>query len=226
VTLKQKRYFWIFVWLLILAAGPITVLKKTPIANLTFQNVPLLINFFQRITALLAFSMLFIQIILGSFMTGWTQKLGGKVFNFHLTQGAVTYALVLAHPILFVLYNFKIKGIFDPFYVFTEVCLYCRNLTEFWYTLGRVSFWLISMAVLAAILRNEPWWRKNWRKFHILNYFAFFLIAIQAWFVGTDTKTPPFAWVYWLAVFAVAFSIFFKLLYPYVAKYLSTKDHS
>ncbi|MCH7730508.1 hypothetical protein IID21_03155 [Patescibacteria group bacterium] len=216
--MKQKRLFFLILWLLILVPGPITVLKITPIARLTFEDVPLLLNFLLRIAGLLAFSMLFVQLILGAFMTRFTQKLGGWAFKFHVTHGAFLYSLILAHPILFVLFNFKAKGVLDPFYVFTQFCVICSERQEIWYTFGRISFWLISMAVLAAILRKESWWRVHWRKFHLLNYVAFFLVAIHAWFSGTDVWVSPFVLVYWLSVGGVSATVIYKL-YPFAKKY-------
>lgn len=215
--LKQKRFFWVFVWLLILALGPITVLKITPI-SLVLRTPSVVVPFLQRITGLLAFSLLFVQIILGAFMNRWTEKLGGWVFNFHQAQGAIVYSLILAHPLLFVLFNFKLKGVLDPFYVFTDFCLLCPKPIELWYTFGRVSFWLISVAILAVILKNEPWWRTNWRKFHILNYVAFLLAATHSFFVGTDTKNIPFSYFYWFALATVVFSLIYKFVYLRIKK--------
>jgi DMSO/TMAO reductase YedYZ heme-binding membrane subunit len=133
---------------------------------------PAFINLLQRITGLLVFVLLSVQILLGAFMGKWREKLG-----------VIIFLLMLTHLLLFVLLNFKLKGVIDPFYVFTDFCLMCPKLTEFYYTLGRVSFWLMSLTVLAAVLRNEPWWRKNWRKFHRLNYVVFLLMAAYLFFV-------------------------------------------
>jgi len=211
---KQKKASFFLIWLLILVLGPISVLKNTPFSKLTFQDFPLLINFLQRMAALLIFSLLFVQIILGAWMQKWIEKFGGWIFRFHATQGAIAYSLILAHPLLFFLYNFKIKGVPDPFYVFTDFCLLCPKPIELYYTFGRVAFWFLSLAVIAAILRAEVWWRKNWRKFHILNYSTFFLIAVHAWFTGTDIKTPPFLWLFWVAISIVTLSIFYKFIQP------------
>lgn len=216
--MRQKRALFLLIWLLILVSGPITVLKTTPFTRLTFEDIPLLLNFILRIIGLLAFSMLFVQLILGAFMTRFTQKLGGWAFKFHVTHGALLYSFILAHPLLFVLFNFKTKGVLDPFYVFTQFCAICPEPTELFYTFGRVSFWLVSLAVLAAILRREPWWRRHWRKFHNLNYVVFFLVAIHAWFSGTDVWVFPFVLVYWLSVGGVSATVIYKL-YPLVKKY-------
>jgi predicted ferric reductase len=219
----MKKIIFYLIWLLVISIGPLTVLKVTPLSY-ALTTPTLTINFFQRIVGLLAFSMLFWQIILGTFMQRLTEKLGGWIFKFHVLEGAVAYTLVLLHPLLFVLFNFKTKGIFDPFYVFTDVCVLCANKLEFLYTLGRVGFWLITLAVVAAELRTQPWLRIHWRKFHIFNYFAFLLVAVHARGVGTDVRFVPFVWFYWIAVIAVVLTIFYKFLYPKISKLLPSQQ--
>ena len=215
----MKKFLFYFIWLLVLSIGPITILKVTPL-DFALSTPVLTINFIQRIVALLAFSMLFWQIILGSFMDKWIEKLGGWVFKFHVLEGAVIYSLVLPHPLLFVLLRFKSLGILDPFYVFTDVCVICANKTEFLYTFGRVGFWLITLAVLAAKLRTQPWLRVHWRKFHILNYLAFIFISIHSRFTGTDTLTPPFVWFWWIATIVIIGIVIYKLLALYRPRFL------
>lgn len=213
----MKNFLFYAVWLLILSIGPITILKVTPL-EIALSTPVLTINFFQRIIGFLGFSLLFWQIIIGAFMHRWTEKLGAWIFKFHVLEGVVVYSLVLLHPLLFVLFNFKTKGMIDPFYVFTDVCVLCANKIEFLYTFGRVGFWLITLAVVAAKLRTQPWLRIHWRKLHILNYFAFLLIAVHARGVGIDSRVTPFVWFYWVAVIAVVLTIFYKFLYPKISK--------
>lgn len=215
--MRRGRIIFLLTWFLLLLPGPITALKITPLASIS-NNQILLSNFFQRVAALLAFSMLFVQLILGAFMVRFTEKLGGWAFRFHVLHGAFLYVLIVAHPLLFVLLNFKAKGIIDPFYVFTQFCVLCSSRQEFWYTFGRLSFWLITLAVVAAKLRKQPWWSVHWRKFHILNYITFFLISIHSWFSGTDIMQPPFVIVYFLALFIVSATVIYKL-YPLAKKY-------
>ena len=212
--MKLKLSLFI-VWLVILLSGPLTIFKTIKDFDIT-QNIPLLINILQRTVGLLVFSLLFMQIILGAFMQKWKEKLGVWVLKFHIIQGVIVYMLVLAHPLLFVIYNFKTRGLINPFYVFTDFCLLCPTPIELYYTFGRIAFWLISLAILAAILRSEVWWRKNWRKFHMLNYFVFFLIAIHAWFSGTDIINTSFVYIYWFGITTVIYTIFRKYVLPII----------
>lgn len=206
----MKKKLLILTWLLILLSGPIVILTKIPFFVVT-KDVALLINLLQRITALIAFSALFTQIIIGSYISKLSKIFGSWIKKFHIFQGIVSYAFVLAHPLLFVIFNFKTRGTIDPFYVFTDFCLLCPRPFELYFSFGRIAFWLISLAILAAVIKSEAWWRENWRKFHILNYFAFFLIAVHAWFSGTDIASTSFIYIYWFAIATVVFSLLSKL---------------
>ena len=211
MTLKQKRIFWFFVWILILASGPVSVLRNTPL-SLAFGGSLILINIFQRLTGLLAFSLLFAQIMLGSFMGKWVQILGARAFKFHVTEGLVTYGFILVHPLMQVLIDFELRGVLGAFMTFLPG-------RDIFLNLGKISLLLLTVGVFAAYFRTKPFFRRHWLKFHILNYVAFSLIAVHSWYLGTDIKTPPFVWVYWTAVFAVSFSVIYRLALPFVKKY-------
>lgn len=206
----RNKIIYFIVWIFVLLIGPFTVIKNTPISLLS-SSQSVLINFLQRIVGLTLFSLITWQIILGSFMDRWIQKLGGWVFKFHVTEGVFIYSLVILHPLLFVLFNFKVTGKLDPFYVFTDICVLCPKPIEYLYTLGRFSFWLVNVTVFAALFRTHPLLRTHWRKFHILNYAVFFLVAIHSYFVGTDTHTAPFSYLYWLSVGIISLIVTYKI---------------
>src|SRR6266478_7833880 len=78
-----KKIIFFIIWTFFISLGPITVIKSTNWAVVA-GNHSLLINIFQRIFGLLAFTMLFSQVVLGSFMTKLTDKLGGWIYTFHV----------------------------------------------------------------------------------------------------------------------------------------------
>ena len=213
----MNKLFFYLIWLVIVLIGPYTILSNTPL-SLAVKDQTVFINLFQRLFGLLAFSLIFVQVILGSFMTRLTQKLGGWIYKFHITEGIFTYFFVLAHPFLFVLLNYKLTGKPDPFYVYTDICLICKPHIEYFYTFGRVAFWFLAIAVGAASARPHPWLRLHWLKFHILNFLAFYLIALHSYFVGSDVRSEPFIWFYWTAVAGVTGIIVYKGLVPLLAK--------
>jgi len=170
-----------------------------------------MMNLVQRIFALTAFVLLFWQIMLGAYMQKWTEKLGGWVFKFHITNGVFIYLLVVLHPVFFMLSNYFYGRGFDPFYVFTQVCVLCKP-PELYYSLGRISFWLINIAVFAGLFRTAtPYMRANWRKFHVINYLVFLLVGIHGFFNGTDFRIKPFFTFAIIAYLIVVYTIIRKL---------------
>ena len=184
------------VWVLVLLIGPITLLVNFPFDSLFKQEV-LTINFFQRLAGLLLFSLIFVQVVLGSQMGKLIEKLTGKVFRFHIVEGITTYVLMIAHPILGYLNGVSLIPIFT------------RN--ELLYNMGRLAFALFTIAVFAGLFRSEPFIIRHWKKLHILNYAAFYLIAIHSYYVGSDVRSFPFIILWWVAVTAVSIIVILKL---------------
>ena len=208
---KFKILFWV-IWLVLLALVPITIFRNQPI-NSVLLMPSVLSHFIQRLLGLTAFVLLFWQVLLGSNMEWFTNRVGGWVFRFHIVEGVVIYTLVFLHPVMFLVFNyFQGKG-FDPFYVFTQICVLCPNRLELYYTLGRVSFWLLTIAVFAGLFRAAtPFMRANWRKFHVLNYLVFLIIGIHGLSIGTDFMTEPFFGFAIVAYLVVLYIVIIKKL--------------
>ncbi len=171
------------------------------------------ISLFLRLTGLYAFVLIFIQIMLGAFMDFARRIFGPRILNFHMTQGLVAYGLILAHPTLFLL-NTVLAGVPNPL-----ILLLPRFTTayETYLSFGKVGFVLLTAAVFAARFRNTQFLQKHWRKFHILNYIAFWLIFVHSFNIGSDAKTPPFSWLYPVMAVLVVLSIFYRRIYiPFV----------
>ncbi len=201
----SKNTFYL-IWAFLIVLPFYTVLKVTNL-ELAFEKTSFVVHFLQRITGLLAFSLLFFQLVVGSFMQQLTDKLGGWVFKFHITHAIFLYILIFSHPVLFVVFNWVVGQGFDPFYVFTDFCLLCRNSVEMGYSLGRFAFVAITIAYIAAKFREHPLLQRNWRKFHILNYVAFILVSAHAWRVGSDIRSPYFFWFFVLTQLGVLYLI-------------------
>lgn len=212
MKLNLNKILFFAIWIFLVCLGPISILKNTPLTTL-IGHTALIINFLQRMVGLVIFSMLFIQIILGSFMSFWTQKLGGWIFNFHILEGITIYLLVLSHPTFFVLYRYLIGQGLDPFFVFTSVCVFCHSKLDAFYTLGRVAFWFITAAVSAGLFRTStPFLRVHWKKFHILNYLAFIFVWLHSLFLGTDVGTSPFYYFHGPALLIISGILIYKVL--------------
>lgn len=182
----NKNKFWFFViWFGLLSLAPITV-------YLNGLYTPL--NTIQRLFGLWVFTLMFVQIILGTFMTRITEKLGGWIYKFHIFEGLLVYFLILIHMSSYVFMMYFAGNSFDPFYVFVDVCVLCGRAREFYLNFGRIAFWFVTIAILAGLMRTtHPFLRVHWKKFHILNYLAFMLVGAHSIFVGSDVGTFPFS---------------------------------
>lgn len=94
---------------------------------------------------------------------------------------------------------------FDPFYVYTDACVLCDGIYEHYINLGRIGFYFVTIAVIAAKFKYvNSWLKDNWRKLHLLNYVAFYAVSIHAYNIGTDFSKTIFIYLFWLCQIIVA----------------------
>jgi hypothetical protein len=188
--MKKVIFFAILAGLLLLV--PVTALHVTPLA-LVLKNSATLTNYIQRILGLTAFTLMFVQIILGAFMDKLEEKLGDWVFRYHVIEGIIIYSLALMHPLTFMIFNHFTGAGWNPYLVFINACLLCRTPIYYYYTLGMISFWLLSITVFAGLFRKAtPWLKANWRKLHVMNYAIFLIVGAHGFLIGTDFQYQPF----------------------------------
>lgn len=208
----MKKILFIVVWLLILSLGPITIYQNTPISNLFLSNSAIA-NTLQRFLGLTAFSLLFIQIVLGFFMDKAERFFGKWLFKFHIIQGILIYFLIILHGLAFVYFNYVIFQRFDPFYIFIDVCALCASRLDHYYNLGRIGFWFITFVVLAGLFKSfNLWMKKNWRNVHYLNYIAFLFIGVHAYFVGDDITKISYSYFHRIGMAIILMLSLVKLL--------------
>jgi len=171
------------------------------------------INLFQRITGLTAFVLLFIQLIFGLNMDFFRSKLGRNALKFHIVNGILTYCFIFLHPLLMVFAMYVGYSSLDPFYVYTDFCLLCDGMYEHYINFGRLAFLFITIAVFAGLFRGvNMWMRKNWRKLHTLNYFAFYFVSIHSYNIGSDSLNKIFIYLFWTAQIVVLMFILKKFV--------------
>lgn len=201
---------FILIWLGLLAIGPYTGLNAVSIP-LIKSDFGKLITFLLKISGLILFTLLFIQIVLGGFLDFWGKVLGKWIYKFHIFQGLLTSLLIVLHPLFLLIFRFLISKKIDPFYIYTDVCVLCENSHEFYLNFGRIAFWLILITTITAILRfRSSLFKTIWRKLHLLNYLIFFLILIHLQF-GSLVIYKPFSIFYPAAALIVVLIIVFKL---------------
>lgn len=202
----NNKLKFILVWILFYLAGPTIVLLNTDFL-IVGTNKALLVNLFQRILGMSAFGAITFQIVLGGNMDWFREKFGSWALSMHKLNGLFAYTLIFLHPVSWIFRNYFMIGTINPYYPFVDVCVLCKGPGEYFYNFGRLAFWSITFAVLAARLVtiiNNKWLRYNWRKIHILNYFAFYFVSIHSFFIGTDSVSKLFIVFFVLNQFLVA----------------------
>lgn len=213
----KSKYIFLLFWLLLIALPVYSVIKNSNM-DLVFSKQTLTINFIQRLTGLVAFALLPLQITLGAFMTKLAEKYGSWIFWFHITQAILIYILVFAHPVLFLILRWKSSGVFDPFYVFLGFCLLCSSKFELYLTMGRIAFVFLTIGYLVGKFRTLVFLRKHWKWLHYFNYLAFFLVAFHALKLGSDTLSSTFGWYFVFAHIWVLGVIFLKIFHKFRKK--------
>lgn len=171
-----------------------------------------LINLLQRITGLTAFVLLFVQIILGSNMDFWRAKFGSIALKIHIANGLLAYLFIFLHPTLMIAFRYLLYQKIDPIYVFTDACILCDGVYEYYINFGRLAFISVTIAVFAGLFRGyDKFMRLNWRKFHMLNYLAFYFVSIHAYNIGTDSSTKLFVYLFWFFQIVVLYIVLSKL---------------
>ncbi|KKQ43367.1 MAG: hypothetical protein US60_C0003G0011 [Microgenomates group bacterium GW2011_GWC1_37_8] len=214
MSFKYRVYIFYAIWFIIVLSGPVTIFRNTSFSSI-FSNEILFINILQRLTATVAFSLIFIQIILGSQMDRLVQLIGAKAYKIHISQGLVIYGLVLIHPLFENIIVYKVsKSLTDSLLVFIPSF---ETQREILLVFGRSAFLLATLAVIAAYFRTKPFFRRNWRAFHILNYLVFYSVFYHAR-IGSDLASQPFDSVYWLSLVLVSGTLVYRFIHPKIVK--------
>ncbi|EKE06130.1 MAG: hypothetical protein ACD_19C00079G0035 [uncultured bacterium] len=171
-----------------------------------------LITLLQRITGLTAFVLLFIQIVLGSNMDFLRKRFGSIALKIHTANGLLSYLFIFTHPTLMIAFRHFLYGKIDPYYVFTDLCLLCEKPYDYYINFGRLAFVSVTIAVFAGLSRGyDKFMRLHWRKFHSLNYLAFYFVSLHVHFIGTDSTVKLFTYFFWIAQIVVFYSIINRL---------------
>lgn len=162
-----------------------------------------IVNLIQRLVGIIALGLLVLQIYLGS---------TDKALRFHKINGIFTYFFVLLHPVIYLFYRYLASSKIDFYFVFVDACVICGNLENHFINLGRFALYFITIAVVVAKFNGiSSWLKTNWKRLHLLNYVAFYLVSLHSILIGTDSNKTPFV-IYWLICqFIVLYSLGFAL---------------
>lgn len=111
-------------------------------------------------------------------------------------------------------------GKFDPFYVYTDLCVLCNGTYEYFVNFGRIAFYITTVTVITARFKSylANWIKNNWRKLHIINYVAFYFVSIHAYNLGSDTSKWWFIYLFWFCQALVLYVILKRIKGYYISR--------
>jgi len=201
-----KKIFIIF-WFFLVLTPLITIFRGV---NLS-QNMDSIffLSSFQRLTGMISYVILGMQIILGANMEFFMKLFGSKVFKLHINQGLIGYGFIFVHPLLNSLIVYRLT--LNLTQVFLTLIPSFKTEYDLFLAFGKIGFAMITIAVFSALLRERYFLRKNWRLFHRINYPAFIFVFLHSG-IGSDKEIFPFSVARFLVFFAVLFCILRKVL--------------
>ena len=137
-----------------------------------------------RAAALLGYSTLFLVIISTEYMREMRKLFGKPFLTVHHVLSVAGLALIISHPIVVALASRDVT-VFVPQFT---------SLRTFFTLGGRVAWYLIFIAVFAALLRARI--KSVWRFIHWLNYVAFALAFVHSWLLGTNISTSALRFIW------------------------------
>lgn len=156
------------------------------------MNSSVIISNISKIIGLVVYFLLFAQIFANFARSKFGKRDKIEITTPHVFVGAFAYLLALLHPIFYLLSIYLADGRPDPYVAFVNVCLICKTAEDYFLTLGRISFWLLSFAFFAAIFRKmNSWFIKNWKYIHLLNYVAFLIVGLHGFLLGEYFRILP-----------------------------------
>ncbi|MBI2572811.1 ferric reductase-like transmembrane domain-containing protein [Candidatus Woesearchaeota archaeon] len=162
-----------------------------------------------RVVGLISFLLLFLTVLIGEARVMTQIKANFTLFRFHVPFAIGSMFLVLLHGIAALTDNFKWgKGL-------SWVQYLGFSFSDKWVTLlslGTLSFYLILIVGITSNKRMiQTMGYKTWKRVHYLSYISFILGFVHAFFLGTDFKTGPLAWLI-SPLYTILFLIIMSLL--------------
>lgn len=156
-----------------------------------------------RTLALLGYLCVFLAVVSSAYMRQLVRYFGRPFVQTHHMLSVTGLVLIVLHP-LAVAWNLGTVSVFVP-------------AVDSWINFlrwgGRVAWYLIGLASVAAVLRASL--RQQWRAIHMLNYLAFFLATAHAILLGTDFQS--------LAMKGLALAMALVLVGTFVQKQLQRR---
>lgn len=200
-SLRSGKILFIFIYLTLLAIPLFTFVNDAGFNNLQPYK-------FVRLFGLFGITLLFTQIMLGSFMNYFRKLFGIEIFKFHIIEGIIACLIIVSHAAFYFLsilqfsdFKTSILSLLPSFA--TKIDIYLD--------FGKLGLIFLTIAIMAGIFRTYPFISKHWRLFHRLNYVVFVLVLTHSFLLGTDSRTIPFVLLYPIFVGGLIGSVVYKL---------------
>lgn len=160
---------------IILLTPPVFVLP-----NVHIQKISDYLFLIHKFLGLYAFSLIFIQMVAGSYMLWLDRYFPGKIYNIHIFIGKSAFTFAILHPIVLYSTFFIEKNLsyINPF---------LDGVNLIYFSFGVFAYLLLIISVLAALLKHIIGTR--WIYLHRLNYLIFWLIFFHSVNLGEDTQS-------------------------------------
>lgn len=142
---------------------------------------------------LYAFTLVAMQVIIGSNMRRLRPIMGAKILKFHRYQGLFALSFALIHPFM----AMSVLGISE-------------SLSRPYVAYGALAAGLLLLTVGTA----AGAWKLNqfggsWRFIHFGNYAVFILAWLHSWFIGSDIQSTPlkYVWLFYLGAWGVSLGL-------------------
>lgn len=139
-----------------------------------YQNPESPIKLIYRTSGIFSYLLVFSAIVSSEYISQIKRLFGQTFLKFHHNLIKLALILMVLHPVSFALDIQSLQIFLPVFYpplTFLELA-------------GRPALYLFIIAIITAVYRKKV--PKNWKKIHLFNYLAFFMVSIHALLIGTD----------------------------------------
>ena len=165
--------------------------------------------YLSRASAIVAFVLLWMSIVLGLTLTNRTARIwpgGPVVFDLHQHTSLLALIVAFFHGLILMgdrYIAFTLTTVLTPFA--------SADYRPFWVGLGQIGFYLLGIVGLSFYARR---WMgaRLWRVVHYLSFGVFVLALIHGIVSGTDTSSVGVTAMYWIAAGSVVFMTLHRVL--------------
>jgi predicted ferric reductase len=171
--------------------------------------------YISRASAVVAYSMLFISMVLGLLMTGKLAQTwpGAAAANeFHQFNSLLALFLGAFHGLILMgdkYIHYTLMQVLLPFA--------SQNYRPEWVGLGQISLYLTLITVLSFYVRRRIG-NKAWRAIHLVTFAAFVMVLVHGIASGTDVTSPVLMGYYWVSGAVVLFLTVYRVLFAWMRK--------